>query len=352
MRGQQIDYTGARVPITPEHEYLFQMPSPIDRGVKLLFELSGEHPTLPLAEIECVGEVIDSRCQVAVAECPDPGAVCRLAFTHTVLEYLGECPPSRAAIEALLRNLAIRAPRPFAARVKKVCGSQADESQLSLERCIGYHIGGRVALDNPLEEYRALISEDRCYFGRVIARINRGAFDRRRPKDRPFFHPGVMMPRTARALVNLSMARAGERILDPFCGTGGILVEGHLIGADVLGADVDPEMAQGSRRNLPAADIILADATQMPVRASSIDAVVTDLPYGQSVCIKAHTLDDLYRDSFLEMLRVLRPGRRAVVVTHRDIRQIVPESFEILQYHEQRVHKSLTRRILVLEKKI
>ena len=57
--------------------------------MKLLFELSGENQTLPCAEIECVASVIDTRPQVAVAECPVPAAALRLAMTHVVLEYPG-----------------------------------------------------------------------------------------------------------------------------------------------------------------------------------------------------------------------------------------------------------------------
>jgi tRNA (guanine10-N2)-dimethyltransferase len=36
------------------------------------------------------------------------------------------------------------------------------------------------------------------------------------------------------------------------------------------------------------------------------------------------------------------------VVTHRDISPIAAEFFTVVQRHDQRVHKSLTRRILVL----
>ena len=59
---------------------------PTDNRMKLLFELSGENPTLPCAEIECVATVLDSRPQVAVAECPVPGDARRLAMTHVVLD--------------------------------------------------------------------------------------------------------------------------------------------------------------------------------------------------------------------------------------------------------------------------
>jgi len=316
--------------------------------MKLLFELSGEHPDLPAAELECVGTVLDRRTQVAVAECPDPLAVGRLALTHVVMEYLGECEPTEEAFTELLRDLAIRIDRPFAGRVKKIQGSRMEAAQLDLERLIGTLIIGPVSLRDPVEEYRAVASEDRCYFGRVIARIDRGAFEMRNPMRRPFFHPGVMMPRMARALVNLSLVAPGERTFDPFCGTGGILLEAREIGIRILGSDFDPAMVAGYRQNLPGADVMIADATAVPVCDGTLDAVVTDLPYGQSVRIRAESIDRLYDGSLAEIRRILAPGRRAVVVTHRDITAIAARHFTVLQEHEQRVHKSLTRRILVL----
>lgn len=316
--------------------------------MKLLFELSGEHPDLPAAELECVGTVLDRRTQVAVAECPDPLAVGRLALTHVVMEYLGECEPTEEAFTELLRDLAIRIDRPFAGRVKKIQGSRMEAAQLDLERLIGTLIIGPVSLRDPVEEYRAVVSEDRCYFGRVIARIDRGAFEMRNPMRRPFFHPGVMMPRMARALVNLSLVAPGERTFDPFCGTGGILLEAREIGIRILGSDFDPAMVAGYRQNLPGADVMIADATAVPVCDGTLDAVVTDLPYGQSVRIRAESIDRLYDGSLAEIRRILAPGRRAVVVTHRDITAIAARHFTVLQEHEQRVHKSLTRRILVL----
>ncbi|MDD3932434.1 methyltransferase domain-containing protein [Methanoculleus sp. UBA303] len=316
--------------------------------MKLLFELSGEHPDLPVAELECVGTVLDRRAQVAVAECPDPEAAGRLALTHVVMEYLGECEPTKEAFADLLRDLAITTEKPFAGRVKKVQGSRMETAQLDLERLIGSLIAGPVSLREPVEEYRAVASEDRCYFGRVLSRIDRGGFDARNPMRRPFFHPGVMMPRMARALVNLSLVRPGELVFDPFCGTGGILLEAREIGVRVLGSDFDPAMVAGYRQNLPGSEVMIADATAVPICDHVLDAVVTDLPYGQSVRIRAESMDRLYDGSLAEVRRILGPGRRAVVVTHRDITDIAARHFTILQEHEQRVHKSLTRRILVL----
>lgn len=317
--------------------------------MKMLFELSGEHPTLPYAELECVGRISDRRERVAVAECPNPAATDRLALTHTVMEYLGECEPTADAVKALLADLALTSDRPFAARVKIVQGPREYPSQLALERLIGHGIGGPVSLKAPGTIYRAVISEDRCYLGRVIHADLRSSYEARSPITRPFFHPGVMMPRTARALVNLSLLMPGEAMADPFCGTGGMLEEGRRIGARVVGSDFDRSMIAGAHLNVPDADLLLADATAMPFRTGAADAVVTDLPYGQSVCILAENFSRLYEGALDEIRRVLKKGRRAVVVTHRDIREIAATRFTVVQYHEQRVHKSLTRRILVLE---
>jgi tRNA (guanine10-N2)-dimethyltransferase len=321
-----------------------------NRKTRILFELSGEHPTLPFAELACVGEVIEHRPQLAVALCPDPQAAERLAMTHVVLVYLGECEATRSAVDQLLRDLSLTSDRPFAARVKKVAGNRIDCPLSELERMIGNRVSGPVSLEDPEDEFRLIVTGERCYLGRVLMRIDRGAYERRKPGDRVFFHPGVMMPRVARALVNISRILPGERLLDPFCGTGGILLEGQLLGLVAVGSDYDPLMIAGSRCNVQGAGLLVADSTLLPFNDACFDAVVTDLPYGQSVTIKAESLDQLYAEALSEIRRVLRPGRRAVVVTHRDIRPLASGILPLEQYFEQRVHKSLTRRICVFRR--
>jgi tRNA (guanine10-N2)-dimethyltransferase len=322
--------------------------------MKLLFELSGENPTLPCAEIECVASVLDSRPQVAVAECAVPGDARRLAMTHMVLEYLGECAPDAASFRHLLADLSITTDRPFSGRAKLVhesCQGKTRCSRREFERLIGTMITGPVQLINPVEEYRAIISKDRCYFGRVLYRIDRGSYDQRNPGRRAFFHPGVMMPRMARTLVNLSLAGSGSILLDPFCGTGGILIEAEMLGVHAVGSDFDPMMIRGCKENIQQSTLLLADTSRLPVHDRAVDAVVTDFPYGQSVCIKkADTMERLYHDALREINRVLKIGSRAIVVTHQDISGIAVQHMNVLQHHTQRVHKSLTRHILVLRK--
>jgi tRNA (guanine10-N2)-dimethyltransferase len=317
--------------------------------VRILFELSGEHLTLPCAELETVGTVIESAPQVAIADCPAVSETKRLALTHTVMEYLGQCIAEEDDILALITQLDLTSPISFRVRVKKVQGSSPCLSQLQLERLIGKHISGPVSLVSPAEEFRLILSGSRAYLGRVLASIDRGSYQYRDPLRRPFFHPGVMLPRFARAMVNLSLIQKGELLVDPFCGTGGILLEAHLVGAEICGGDADPLMVAGARQNLPRADVTIGDATCLPFCDRSADAVVGDLPYGQSVGIRARDLDSLYAGTLQEIHRILKKGRRAVLISHRDIRCLT-DRFTLRQYHEHRVHKSLTRRIMVLEK--
>ena len=253
----------------------------------------------------------------------------------------------------MLADLAIRTDRPFAGRAKLIHEGNDHNpcSQREFERLIGTMIAGPVRLIDPAVEFRAILSGDRCYFGRVLYRISRGSYNERNPGKREFFHPGVMMPRMARTLVNLSLAGRGLVLVDPFCGTGGILIEAEMLDTKAFGSDFDPFMIEGSRANTVKSSLAISDATQLPVRDNSVDAVVTDFPYGQSVCIKkSDTMEQLYHDALAEINRVLVPRHRAVVVTHRDISAIAATHMTVLQQHTQRVHKSLTRHVLVLEK--
>lgn len=318
--------------------------------VNILLELAGDHPELPFAELDLLGCVLEKNVQVAVVECTRPHEVQRLALAHSAMEFLGACDADRDAFETMMRDLSISTPRPFAGRVKKIFGSTMDNPELDLERLIGAGISGKVNLQNPEEEFRAVISGSRCYFGRVIWRSDPRRFADRRPGDRPFFHPGVMMPRMVRALLNISCTREGETLLDPFCGTGGMIMEAHTLGICAVGTDIDPFMVRGSRLNLEKGDILQADVRSLPFPSASFDTVVTDLPYGQSVSIRAESLDSLYRNALEEITRVLKPRRRAILVTHRDIRDLASGFLEVAGCYSQRVHKSLTRHILVLEK--
>ena len=72
--------------------------------------------------------------------------------------------------------------------------------------------------------------------------------DQERPKRDAFV--GMLPPKLAQIIVNLSKPPLGGRILDPFCGTGVILQEAALMGFKVYGSDLSDKMIDYSKVNL------------------------------------------------------------------------------------------------------
>lgn len=77
-----------------------------------------------------------------------------------------------------------------------------------------------------------------------------------RDRSLPVVDPvrGMLPTKLARTMANMGLGLISSStrpvVLDPFCGTGRILIEAALLGADVLGADSDPAAVDASRRNL------------------------------------------------------------------------------------------------------
>lgn len=60
----------------------------------------------------------------------------------------------------------------------------------------------------------------------------------------------AISPRLAKILINLSGAKEGDLVLDPFCGVGGIIQEAVLMGINCVGIDRDSDAIEGARENL------------------------------------------------------------------------------------------------------
>ena len=106
-----------------------------------------------------------------------------------------------------------------------------------------------------------------------------------RANKRPFFRPVSLEPRLARAAVNIAAGTKTGTVVDPMCGTGGIVIEAALSERYALGVDFDPEMVIGSKQNLEWAgvDAIIkrGDSTIFEFPNDTI-ALVVDPPYGRN----------------------------------------------------------------------
>lgn len=343
------------------------------------FELSGEHEELPVAEVfTCLRiEGLDFRPHTIVDQClvveitgkeedvekilRDP-ITDRLAMTHHILKVVGISENTPDAIlklaEAFDPSGYIREGQSFVVRAKRIKHS-VDFPGEFLEQKVGgyiYRKGFRANLKNPDVEFRVILSE-KAVFGTLLSSIDRSAYETRNPQNKPFFHPGVLMPRVARALANLSGIKPGELFMDPFCGTAGILVEAGLMGARVIGIDAQEKLAKGALMNLEAFKLDYAlmegDACRVPLKEETINAVVTDPPYGRSAAILGGPLEELYSCALSEIERVLKPGGIAVVVSDKAAAEYGEKAgLKVLNIYSQRVHRSLTRTITVFQKEL
>ncbi len=116
---------------------------------------------------------------------------------------------------------------------------------------IAERVGGKVSLDAPDREVSAYVGEGgrKTYVAITMPGSMRQGWVTRRPRSRAFFHPSAIFPKLSRALVNLSGVQPGEAFLDPFCGTGSLLIEASIVGAEPVGIDLARKMVRGARRN-------------------------------------------------------------------------------------------------------
>ncbi len=185
---------------------------------------------------------------------------------------------------------------------------------------------------------------------------NSSDFEKRRAPMRPFFSPISIDPRHARFMVNCSETRPGDLIFDPFCGTGGILLEAGLMKRRIMGNDWSLQMSTGASLNLKyfgIRDYKINNEDFLKIEISEpVDAIVTDLPYGKNSRLSQKNIAELYGNSFRKFRNILKEdGVCVVVVSERNILSEAEPFFQIAGVFPYRVHRSLTRYFAILRRK-
>jgi tRNA (guanine10-N2)-dimethyltransferase len=199
------------------------------------------------------------------------------------------------------------------------------------------------------------IRADHWYLTVQIYERDKKAPEQRRAPMRPFFSPVSLHPRFGIYLVNVSMTRPNETLLDPFCGTGGILIEAALMGRRVIGSDSSLSMVMGARLNLKYfgfsdATVINRDIFDLKLD-SKVDGIATDMPYGRNSTLNGREVKDLYERAFEVFHAVLKDGGRcAIVVGDASLLDLANNLFSIESAIAVPQHRSLTRYYSVLKK--
>ncbi len=327
-------------------------------------ELSGANPALASAELAgashalgggVVGRADDLPVPLVLLELPStvpPRALSdRLALARRLFAVWPES--DAAGIVGRLRREGAQGRSAAFRRLAAPRGSLADREILDL--AAAYRAaGGRIDLGAP--ERRFSVARDgtgRLWIAEEAGRTDRRAFDARRMPRLPFQRPVSLAPHLARVAANLAEVRPGDRVVDPFVGTGALLLEAALLGARVSGVDRDPTMVRGAIRNFAHLDVeaerlVAGDAGEAfsPSEGPGWDAVLTDPPYGRSSGSGGEPPAALLARVLPSWAERIRPGGRIVLVTPGGPHPL-SEPWVCAASVPDRVHGSLTREFRV-----
>ncbi|MEM0384362.1 MAG: THUMP domain-containing protein [Candidatus Caldarchaeum sp.] len=342
--------------------------------VKCFFLLSGENPYLSAAELQHILEIYrhgqDFQLltpRVAVASTP-PGilseVVSRAAYTKMAGVYLGHgqtsiLPEGAIPMDDDWRIIEQPGVEKFRVDVVKLGGAAVNSVEVekkTAEALSSLFPRLRVCMDEPDIVVGVLVLPDTYVAGLLKAVKPKHFFQLRRAGRRPFRIPSALQPKLARCLVNLSVASLDCNLLDPFAGSGAVVVEAGLLGHEAVGLELRTWISNGMAANTSffcpsVCHVVQGDAARMPFRRA-FAAVATDPPYGKSSTLAGRGFKQLLTRFFETVQTLLLPGGRvSIVVPDSEYETLLEASkgFKPLQRHDVYVHKSLTRRVVVLK---
>ncbi|ADI32317.1 DNA methyltransferase [Staphylothermus hellenicus] len=196
-----------------------------------------------------------------------------------------------------------------------------------------------------------VFSSGRVFVGYPLFFLETRNFYHRRPSTRPFFRSIALPVRLSRLLINLARVKEGEVLLDPFAGTGSILIEALMMKIRPIGIEIDWKLIHGARENLLHYGfdnwvLILGDSTN--IKLSGIDGIATDPPYGRAASTHGLGAEYIYSKFIENSAESLKNKRYLVFMAPYDLSKYIDEvlcsnGFIIRGKHYMFVHGGLTR---------
>ncbi len=357
--------------------------------MKYIFVLSGDYLDLAKEEVISLFDAkkfkVTGNLLIADIKCDENEIKItsqRLALTKSIYRLLFEC-KSDELIHSMKKfewkfvykgSFCIRISNPkINEKNKKIKNHKISFTEKYLAKYVWDSVSNpKVDLENPKTRIEFFIAGSKVYCGLGI-KVMKNKFESRKAHLRPFTHPSSLHPKLSRALVNISGINNEDILLDPFCGTGGFLIEAGLMGIKIIGCDISKSMAKGCKENLQHFNIrnfkiINKNALQINQK---LDYVVTDLPYGlNSNVYLRYNKKSIYKNSnkinlklkqknqirnieifYLRFLKKLKSvlRKKAVIIFPNfvDYRKLIKNSkFIIEKEFSIPVHRSLTRKIV------
>lgn len=167
--------------------------------------------------------------------------------------------------------------------------------------------------------------------------------------------PTTLDPLLARLSLQFANIFPGSIVLDPCCGSGSIPITAHRdYHTQVLFSDVQEANVSLTKSATGIGDGLVADVMRLRFRENSIDAIVTDIPYGHREEIRGCACEaDMLKHLAETAGSMLVPGGRLVVWTHAvtdHLREFIDSiGLDVLFLLKEKKH-GLQRHLVVLKK--
>ncbi|MBT4257836.1 hypothetical protein HOD88_01475 [archaeon] len=192
-------------------------------------------------------------------------------------------------------------------------------------------------------EYFVFDEEDISYFGKITQKSDYDAIENR-DMNKPVRRESLSIsPRLSKIMINLSLVKPGEKMLDAFSGIGGILQEALIQGIKVIGVEKDKPAVDGAHQNLEFAgfsktdyDLINFDSTR--VKISKVQAMVSEPDLGETLKkmpTKANAKKTLREFEWL-MIKVINNLKR-------DIEGRIVFTSPLIKHYKKRMHCNIER---------
>lgn len=186
-------------------------------------------------------------------------------------------------------------------------------------------------------EVYLLSTNDGAYLGQTIAVQDIDDWTHK-DRNKPYFDSkkGMLPPKVALMMINIAIGdnpvqeNRKNILLDPFCGTGTVIIEGLLTNLDVIGTDLDEEAVAGTKRNLlwlkeyypftHEYTVFTSDASKIPLQKDKIQYIVTEPFLGKPNPNPAKLpfifkgLEKLYLGAFKHWTNLLADGASIVII--------------------------------------
>ncbi len=308
------------------------------------FVLSKEALDIGLAECEALLDT--SLEQIApgllVGKMKNTSLLPKLAYTKAVYKNILEETPQR--VKSCLEDSSY--PISGSIKIEKIdFGPKSLSSTQARALLIPYLGSPTINLTAPKHTITFISTPNKWIVGEKVFE-NTQDFEKRKNQYRPAPHPTSLHPKLARAMINL--AGNQKTILDPFCGSGGILIEATLMNLKTTGSDIEQAMINRAKINLDYYNLkAILKVEDARVVKGTYDAIITDLPYGRNS--KAHDLHELYSE-FLMHAKTLTKKMVIAFPSLVDANTLIKDNgWKIIFSHKQRLHKSLDKLLYVLE---